>query len=413
MGELLYNIGLRGYNFGIKIASLFNDKAQLWVKGRRNWRKYLKEQVDRIDPKKTKVWFHVSSLGEFEQGRPVMEELKKSKDISLIISFYSPSGFEIMKSWKEADVVTYLPLDTKKNAKDFIGIIEPAAVIFVKYDLWFHYLNELKKKKIPSVLISARFYPSQIFFKKWAPWYRELLFLLDQILVQDQDSLDLLNSISYPRAILTGDTRYDRVSELSINTDRFSDIESFIVDKKVFIAGSSWPLDEKVMSPYILENPDDLRFIVAPHDISKEHVQSLLKSFGGKAILYSELSNLKQESILILDTIGMLSRLYKYADISYIGGAFKEGLHNILEPAAYAIPVITGPDHSGFPEGKALEDAGGLFKIDNAGGFTEIMHKLIHDEPFYKQTCKQSKSFILKNSGASERTVSTIETTIF
>ena len=223
-----------------------------------------------------------------------MEELKKRKNISLIISFYSPSGFEIMKNWEEADVVIYLPVDNKKNAKDFIEIIDPSAAIFVKYDLWFHYLNELKKKKIPSVLISARFYSSQIFFKKWASWYRKLLFLFDKILVQDQNSLDLLNSVSYSHAILTGDTRYDRVSELSKNTDRFSEIESFIGNKKVFIAGSSWPLDEKVMSPYILENPDDLRFIVAPHDISKEHVQSLLKSFGGKAILYSELRNQKK-----------------------------------------------------------------------------------------------------------------------
>jgi len=276
MGKLLYNIGISGYNFGIKIASLFNDKARLWVIGRKNWRKQLRDQVSKIDPGKVKVWFHVSSLGEFEQGRPVMEELKKRKNISLIISFYSPSGFEIMKNWEEADVVIYLPVDNKKNAKDFIEIIEPSAAIFVKYDLWFHYLNELKKKKIPSVLISARFYSSQIFFKKWASWYRKLLFLFDKILVQDQNSLDLLNSVSYSHAILTGDTRYDRVSELSKNTDRFSEIESFIGNKKVFIAGSSWPSDEKVMSAYILENPDDLRFIIAPHDIAKEHVQSLL-----------------------------------------------------------------------------------------------------------------------------------------
>ena len=409
MGRLLYDIGIFAYSFGIRTAALFNEKARLWIDGRRKWRKRVASAIQKLDKGRNSVWFHVSSLGEFEQGRPLMEELKRDKDINLILSFYSPSGFEIMKNWSGADLIIYLPLDTVKNAADFIKLIDPCLAIFVKYDFWYHYLKELKKKEIPSLLISARFYPDQLFFKKWAWWYRSVLFLFDKILVQDQLSMDLLASVSYDNAILTGDTRYDRVWELSQHSDHFPEIEKFIKGRKLFIAGSSWPLDEKIMLPYINEKREEMCFIIAPHDISNMHVSSLKSKLEGKAILYSELSNSANEEVLILNSIGMLSRLYKYAYIAYIGGAFKEGLHNILEPAAYALPVITGPDHEGFLEGSLMEAAGALFRVRNEEEFAEIMDRLMGDEEFRNEASVKARNFIKNNTGASEKTLAHIE----
>lgn len=409
MGKLMYNIGLYSYFLGIKIASPFNDKAKLWLEGRRNWQAKLRKKAEKLDRKRKTIWFHVSSLGEFEQGRPVMENLKKTQDINLVISFYSPSGYEIMKDWELADLICYLPFDSKTNAKNFITIIKPDVGIFVKYDLWYYFLARLKKEKIPSLLIAARFYPSQVFFKAWGKWYQKLIFLFSKILVQDEVSLQLLESIGFKDVVNTGDPRYDRVLDLSLNVDTFKDIESFIEGKKVFIAGSSWPLDEKIMIEYMLENKNDLRFIIAPHDIGKEHVRSIKNKLMGNAILYSEIDEIQDEKVLIIDSIGMLSRLYKYADISYIGGAFKEGLHNILEPAAYGVPVITGPDHEGFLEGPAMEKAGGLFRVNNTKDLKRIITSLIEDEETYKNASVAALSFISENKGASEKTNSIIE----
>lgn len=409
MGKILYNFGVWSYYQGVKIASVFNDKAKLWIEGRVNWRIRLKKAASQLNPDQKNVWFHVSSLGEFEQGRPVMEELKKTKNINLILSFYSPSGYEQMKNWPNADLVIYLPLDTKKNAADLISIIHPDLAIFVKYDLWFHYLSQLKAKSIPTLLISARFYPSQYFFKSWTSWYKKLLFLFDRILVQDQESLDLLHSINYKNAEISGDIRYDRVDELSKNKDRFNEIEEFIGDKKVFIAGSSWPLDEKVMINYFLRNVHNLRILIAPHDVSDNHINSLLQKCKGKAIRYSKLNEISGEYILLVDKIGILSRIYKYADISFIGGAFKEGLHNILEPAAYKIPVITGIDHDGFPEAPAMEKEGGLFRVKDEIEFALIMDKLLINEQAYFNASRAASHFINDRKGASLRTLKVID----
>ena len=408
MGKILYNFGVYSYYLGVRIASMFNEKAQLWLSGREDWRSKLRESIKKLDPDQKNIWFHVSSLGEFEQGRPVMEQLKNDKKINLIVSFYSPSGYEQMKDWPLADLITYLPLDTEKNASDFIDIIKPDLSLFVKYDLWYHYLHELNLKKIPALLISGRFYSSQVYFKPWASWYRKLLFMLDRILVQDQVSLDLLNSINYKNAEISGDIRYDRVDELSRNKDRFNKIENFVSDRKVFIAGSSWPLDEKLMTAYFLKNKYALRAIIAPHDVSKEHIDSILFNFKGKAIRYSEIDQLSGEDVLVVDKIGILSRIYKYAKISYVGGAFKEGLHNILEPAAYRIPVITGPDHSGFPEGAAMEKDGALFRVKNEAEFASTMDNLLKDEPFYSKASIAADRFIKDRKGASLHTLKVI-----
>lgn len=409
MAKLIYNIGLNSYYFGIRVASIFNHKAKLWIEGRKNWREHLKAQSKKLLSDRKTVWFHVSSLGEFEQGRPVMEALKKNKDINLVLSFFSPSGYEVMKDWPLADVICYLPEDNAKNATDFLSMLKPDLVVFVKYDLWFHFLKALEKRSIKSVLISSRFYPGQVYFKKMGTWYKGLLFLLDEILVQDQVSYDLLKSIYYQNVKITGDTRFDRVLELSKHQDRFSEIEKFIDGKKVFIAGSTWPLDERVMVDYLINNKQDIKSIIAPHDVSEDHVRSLKESLNGNAILYSEIQHLHNEKVLIVDTIGMLSRLYTYGDISYVGGAFKEGLHNILEPAAFALPVITGIDHSGFTEGPAMQAEGALFKVNNREEFSVIMNKLLENQAFYNESSTAARSFIEKNRGASEKTIKILE----
>jgi 3-deoxy-D-manno-octulosonic-acid transferase len=409
MGKLIYNIGIQSYYLGIKIASLFNTKAKLWLAGRSEWRTRLREQVLALDPKRKIIWFHVSSLGEFEQGRPVMEALKKENDVNLAISFFSPSGYEVMKSWSEADLICYLPEDNAGNAADFVSILKPSIAVFVKYDLWYHFIAELKRKDIPQILISARFYKEQSYFKPWGAWYRKLLFMLDEILVQEQQSFDLLKSFSLEKVTITGDTRYDRVLALSKHKDRFPEIETFIEEKKVFIAGSTWPLDEKIMVDFLIEKPFDLRTIIAPHDVSEDHVNSLKKRLGRNTILYSELGKLKDENILIIDSVGMLSRIYRYGHISYVGGAFKEGLHNILEPAAYGLPVITGPDHSGFLEGPAMESAGALFRVKKRLDFEELITQMMTNEAFYSKASANAKSFIEKHGGACDKTVKIIE----
>jgi 3-deoxy-D-manno-octulosonic-acid transferase len=409
MGKALYNAGVWSFYVAVKLASAFSEKAQLWIEGRVAWRDRLKKAVSAFDSNSKTIWFHVSSLGEFEQGRPVMEELKKTKNINLLLSFYSPSGFEQMKDWSVADAIVYLPLDTEKNAIDFIKIAQPDLSIFVKYDLWYHYLKQLKENCIPVLLISARFYSTQAFFKKWASWYKSLLFLFDRILVQDQVSYDLLQSIAYKNVSISGDIRYDRVDELSRNSDDFPKIKSFIKAKKVFIAGSSWPLDEKIMLDYFLKNEHDLRVIIAPHDIGKEHIKSLIQQYKGLAVSYSDFKEKSEAKVLIIDSIGILSRIYKLAHIAYIGGAFKEGLHNILEPAAYGIPVITGSDHKGFPEGSEMEKAGALFKVDNESEFVSIINTLLTDEHAYSEANRNAKKFIQDRKGACLQTLNSIE----
>jgi 3-deoxy-D-manno-octulosonic-acid transferase len=409
MSSLIYDISLFSYHSGIRVASLFNEKAKLWVEGRRNWRELLTEKAKKLPVKGKQIWFHVSSLGEFEQARPVMEALKKEGAGNIILSFYSPSGYENAKAWKGADIITYLPEDNAKNAQDFLDIIKPDLAVFVKYDLWYHYLNQAQKKAIPCLLISARFYKDQIYFKSWGSWYKKMLFKLKEILVQDEASFALLKAIHYDAVINTGDTRFDRVMELSKRSEDVPHIEDFIGDNKVLIAGSTWPLDERIMLDYIKDNPQNLKVIIAPHDVGRTHINALEEQFEGKAILYSSISKRKDEHILIIDSIGLLSRLYRYATISYIGGAFKEGLHNILEPAAFGVPVITGPDHEGFLEGPAMEKKGGLFRVNTIKEFNAIMLKLTTDEVFYQRSSTQAKAFIQEHCGASEKTLSIIE----
>lgn len=404
MGKLLYNLSILLYGATVRLISPFNEKAKKWMDGRNEWKSNLTNAVGKLDAKKPVVWFHASSLGEFEQGRPVMEALKKTKNISLVLSFFSPSGYEVIKNWPAADLICYLPIDTKKNAVNFINIINPSIVIFIKYEFWYHYLNQLNKQQIKTYLISARFYPGQLFFKSWAKWYRKMLFLFNKIYVQEKNSKDLLTGIGYHSVKLAGDTRYDRVDELSRNTDEFPEIKSFVNNEPLFIAGSSWPIGEALICEYINQYPEKYKYLIAPHDISENHLRKIEKQLNVPFQRYSDYQETIPTSVLILDTIGMLSRVYKYATVAYIGGAFKEGLHNILEPAAYGVPVITGPDHSGFPEGPEMEKAGGLVRVHDFTTFEEVMNRWIN-RVAHEPASNAVQRFIQTRKGATQKIV--------
>lgn len=413
MGKLLYNLSVRAYGIAVRFASPFYQKAEAWVAGRKNWKSKLKDGIETLNPENPVVWFHASSLGEFEQGRPVMEALKKTNDINLVLTFFSPSGYEIMKKWLTADLIFYLPLDSKKNAADFIGLIKPDVAVFIKYEFWYHYLKQLNNRNITTYVISARFYANQLFFKKWAKWYKKVLFLLDKIYVQDKASFVLLEGIGYKSVELIGDTRYDRVNELSQHFDQFPEIEDFVNNEKLFVAGSSWPSDEEIITNYINENPNKYKYLIAPHDISKSHLKKIERQLNVSFKRYSSYKKGIDSRVLILDTIGMLSRVYKYATIAYVGGAFKEGLHNILEPAAYGVPIITGPDHDGFPEGQALEKAGGLVRIKGDQEFENLMNQWAEKEDLRKSAAFAARQFVQEQTGATKKITKDIEMAIF
>jgi len=405
MSTFLYNIGVRGLGVAVKLASPFNIRADKWIRGQKKWRTELGYGIEKLDRKKPVVWFHASSLGEFEQGLPVMEALKKGNHINLVLTFYSPSGFEMMKNWKTADAITYLPIDSKKNAIEFINIVKPDLAVFIKYEFWYHYLNQLKKRKIKTVVISARFYPKQVFFKRWAGWYRDILFLIDKIFVQNKASEKLLNAIGYKNSEVSGDTRFDRVLELSRNTDKFKIIEKFTDDKPVFIAGSSWPLDENLICEYINQYPDKFKYIIAPHDIGESHLKKIEKLLNVPTERYTNYTGVEPVDVLLLDTIGMLSRIYKYADIAYVGGAFKEGLHNILEPAAYGCPVISGPDIAGFPEAADMEKAKALVRVKDYNELETIINQWADNQKERDVVSADALTFIQSHAGATQKVV--------
>lgn len=406
MAGFLYTIGMYSFQGLISIVSLFNPKAKAWLAGRKNQFKTLQEQLAGLDPNRPTVWFHASSLGEFEQGRPVMELMKSKTKCHLVLTFYSPSGYEKMKGWEGADVVSYLPLDTPKNAKRMADMIHPVGVVFIKYEYWYHLLYRLAKNHIPVFYISARFYPSQAFFKPWGKVYRRVLKMVTFFYLQDEDSAKLLSSININNYTVTGDSRYDRVSELSLNKDRFPVIESFAEDKPVFIAGSSWPSDEKIICRFINQYPNLFRYVLAPHDIGEKHLNEIEDRLKVGTCRYSKPDTCKENKVLIIDTIGQLSRIYKYATLSFIGGGFKEGLHNILEPAAYGIPVITGPDQNGFPEAKAMQNEGGLLTVSSFDDFERTVIHLVENQEDYQKAAHAGRSFVNRRKGASARIAS-------
>ncbi|HEX4956843.1 MAG TPA: glycosyltransferase N-terminal domain-containing protein [Lacibacter sp.] len=398
---VFYHIFRLLYFGSIQLASRWNRKARLWVDGRKNWQQKLRQQLN-VQPGDKAVWIHCASLGEFEQGRPVMENLKKEyPHLKIVLTFFSPSGYEIRKNYNGADVVLYLPPDSKRNAGEFLNLVQPCLAIFVKYEFWHFYLAELKKRKIETILISGIFRSRQPFFQWWGGFYKNMLFKFSHLFVQNETSAVLLTSINMSNNVtVCGDTRFDRVLEMAEQWQPVSSIDAFIqLDKKILVAGSTWKEDEELIAQWLQQNKNDWQLIIAPHEIDNTHIEQLQQLFNN-SILFSELQIQHplhaMHPCLIINSIGQLSKVYKYADVCYVGGGFnKSGHHNILEAAVYAKAVITGPNFQKFNESMELKNTGGSFTVNSKNDLDELMQQLNLEEAGQK-----AGAYVQKNAGA-------------
>ena len=346
--KLFYTIGVRGYAFLVRIASLWNPKAKKWMEGRKAVWSSLANWKRKSSPV---YWFHCASLGEFEQGRPLIERLKSEEDCQIVITFFSPSGYEIRKNYDLADLILYLPRETRGNVKRFLDIVQPTKAFFIKYEFWATYLFEARKRGVKVYSVSAVFRPDQIFFKWYGGFMKKILLAFDEIFVQDQKSLDLLTDNNI-EAHLAGDTRYDRVMGNAMKVAPYPEIEAFIDGSKVLVVGSSWAADEQVIKKCLNHVDFDWKVIIAPHEIGENRIKAIESALKKKKIRYSNFNRVedKEADVLIIDNIGMLMNVYQYADLAYVGGAFSKGLHNILEPACFGAPVIFGDRFEKFTE---------------------------------------------------------------
>ena len=407
---LVYNLVIQLYNFIAKILAIFQPKAKKWVDGRYNLFESLEQDLKykNLDNQNF-IWFHCSSLGEFEQGRPLIERIKKDyPKEKILLTFFSPSGYEIRKNYAFADVVSYLPLDTKKNAKRLLDLIKPSMVFWVKYEFWYHILAELSHRKVPTFMISGIFRNNHFFFSPFGKWHRKCLHFFDHIFVQNQDSATNLEAFNFSHFTVAGDTRLDRVIDIANENKTFELLEKFkqTDDRPIVICGSTWQPDEAIITKYINENATNLpfRFIIAPHEINSEKINNLVQKINVNTIQYSKmiLDEIDKNDVLIIDNIGMLSALYKYGKIAYIGGAFGSGLHNILEPIVFGLPVIFGTKYQKFEEASTLVDQKGCFSINNYENFCDIITSLNQEEN-YKIASTIVKKYVLDYKGATEK----------
>ncbi|MDG2052618.1 MAG: glycosyltransferase N-terminal domain-containing protein [Flavobacteriaceae bacterium] len=399
--HLLYNFSIFITSKLILLTTFFSKKMNLFVYGRKTVFDTLKESINTDD--KT-IWFHCASLGEYEQGVPIMEKSKELfPNYKIIVTFFSPSGFEVKKNATLANIVLYLPIDTVSNSKRFIELAHPSLAIFIKYEFWPNYLVQLKEKKIPTFLVSGLFRKDQIFFKPYGDFMRKVLNSFDHFFVQDETSKELLNNINIKKTTVSGDTRFDRVSNQLLQDNNLAFISEFKQNNLCIVCGSTWPEDEAVLIDYINKASDNVKFIIAPHEISASKIESLRKNMQKKSSLFStkEVTNISQYNVLIIDTVGLLTKIYSHADIAYVGGGKGDnGLHNILEPAIFGVPVVIGNRFEKFPEAKELRDLKGLFSISNANECSKTLEKLVTDKKARIESGKIAKKFIENNKGA-------------
>lgn len=397
----LYNLVIYIASFFLKIIALFSPKIKLFTEGRKNVFAILEEKIKPID--KT-IWFHSASLGEYEQGLPVIEKIKeKYPSHKIIVTFFSPSGYEVRKNNTLADVTVYLPLDTKSNAKKFLRLAHPEKAFFIKYEFWLNYLNELKKNEVPTYLISGIFRDSQMFFKWYGGFYRKALKSFTYFFVQNESSKEKIKGLGFENVIVSGDTRFDRVNAILERDNSLDFIEEFKNNQTTIIIGSSWPKDEALLSQYINEAPENVKFIIAPHNIKPEQISNLKSQITKSTILFSEKENtdLSDYNVFIIDTIGLLTKIYSYGTIAYVGGGFgNPGIHNILEPATFGIPIVIGPNYSNFAEAVQLVALGGCIVISNEEELRQNLNHLIKDQNFLNEKGQICRSFIQENKGA-------------
>ena len=401
--KLFYSIGVGCYVFAIKIASIWSSKAKKWVEGRKNvW-----DKLETFKPQGNVVWFHCASLGEFEQGRPIMEKLKKDTSCQIVLSFFSPSGYEIKKNYKTADLVVYLPVDSKKNAQRFLKAIQPKQIYFVKYEFWANYITEAFKLKIPIYSVAALFREKQIFFKFYGAYMRGVLEKFTTIFVQNSNSQKLLETIEL-KSIVCGDPRYDRVLENAEKVEEYIEIENFLQGKKTFICGSIWQHDLSVLKEKI-NTLKDWKIIIAPHEIKSSFIHEIIDQIDLPSVQYSVLNEARLDAnVLIIDNVGMLMNVYQYGHIAYVGGGLKTGLHNILEPAAFGLPVIFGNKTYKFPEASHFVDAEIGFQIEDKEDFDRFF-----DELSQLDISNKVKAFMQSRKGATKIVLNEVNSSFF
>ncbi len=405
--RFFYNLGIHLFVLGIKIASIRNQKAKDWISGRKN-------QFDKIKAdfttEQNPIWIHCASLGEFEQGRPVIEDIKdRYPNKRILVTFFSPSGYEVRKNYELADWVYYLPSDSPRNVKQFLDLIEPEMAVFVKYEYWFNFLKGLNEREIPTYYISAIFRPNQLFFKKIGKWYSEMLEYITHFYVQNETSKKLLNSIGYHNVTISGDTRFDRVAKIVDSITSIDLVEKFVENKKVIVAGSTWRCEEAILAQYMRKVPDE-KLILAPHEVNDEHINNILNLFGDTAITYSKAQreDISNKQVLVIDSYGLLTSLYQYGKVAVIGGGFGVGIHNILEAATFGMPIIFGNNYEKFQEAVELKNAQCAFPINNVEEFNAVMSRLLTDPETTKKISKNSAQYVQDNIGATELILSTI-----
>lgn len=400
--NILYNFGIYTYKQLVNIASFRNLKARKMKQGHKEIFHYLAQNAD---PEGGYIWIHASSLGEFEQGRPIIEAIKAHyPEQKIAITFFSPSGYEVRKNYPKADLICYLPFDLPNNVNRFLNILKPKQAIFIKYEFWGNYLNALAKRNIPTYIISAIFRPSQIFFRPYGSYFRRILQNFEHLYVQDENSKKLLKDIGITKVSVTGDTRFDRVLEIRSQAKELPLIEQFSKGNFTLIAGSSWPKDEEIFIDYFNRHPE-MKLIIAPHEIHEEHIQFILSRLNRTAIRYTQADekNIQKANCIIIDCFGLLSSIYRYGQVAYVGGGFGAGIHNVPEAAVYGIPVIFGPNHKKFKEAKELIIAGGGFSISRSEDFELVMDRLLENKEFLSKAGITAGQYIQNNSGASKK----------
>ena len=390
----LYTFGIRVYAAAVRIAAWFgNSKAKLWVAGR-------KKSLPHADDESHWVWFHAASLGEFEQGRPLIEALKERyPQLKVSLTFFSPSGYEVRKDYPLADEVLYLPIDTMKNARQWVGRHHFVAAFFIKYEFWFNYMKALYDSGIPLYYISLILKPNHFFFRWYGGWFRKQLRHVSHFFVQDETTLDLLKG--FDCVTLCGDTRFDRVAAIAKTARRFPEIEAFIHGRKCLIAGSTWPPDEKLLLPYLERLPEDYCMIIAPHDVGEKHLKQLREA----------LDAVKPDKVHLIDTVGVLSQLYQYARFVYIGGGFGVNIHNIQEPVTFGCPVVFGPKYTSFKEAVDLVRLGGAFPVHDQTTLNQVFDRLIGDEAYCEEASKTCRDYLAGQLGATDMIMREITST--
>jgi 3-deoxy-D-manno-octulosonic-acid transferase len=402
----LYNTGISAFQLLLRLVAPFNPKAKQWVEGRKDWRQKLKDHL--ADNAKPIVWFHAASLGEFEQGRPVIEAFRDAyPTYKILLTFFSPSGYEVRKNYEGADYITYLPADTPDNARQFVALVKPQLVFFIKYEFWHNYLQALKAANVPVVSFSAIFRPGQLFFKPYGGFYRNLLTCFDHILVQNQESVDLLATIGIRNVKLAGDTRFDRVAQTAAAKKDIPLARAFKDGQPLIVVGSAWPEDMDVLIPFINRFAEPLKVIIAPHEIHDNEIECWRGQLNKPSIRFSQATEHSASAdVLIIDNVGMLSSLYQYGEFAYIGGAFKQGLHNILEAATFGMPIFFGPEYSKFQEAVDLVNEGGAFPIIDVDELSAAFEKQYANAT---EAAQISRNYVQRNIGATAQVMKVVE----